>query len=258
MQIELIGCTSSGKSTLLAAIQSASRESNMPVITSENFIMKQAGLANIRQKHLRLIVTNMLPLLVAALTVSRYRQFRRFMTKTIFSTPIPLWEKLHLYRNALKRIGVYEIIRRRDNDQQLILVDEGTVHAANIIFINAAEDSPAPDTQQFLTLVPLPDALVYVKQDIFKLVQRTRERGHKRLPDISLPTVHNFIEKTVVLFDEIVADERIRPCLQIIESDLTLSGSQHSNFISLRRILQDAIDRHPYRPQTAKTMMIKE
>jgi hypothetical protein len=108
---------------------------------------------------------------------------------------------LNLVRNVLKKVGVYEIIRQRSDIEQVVLVDEGTVHAAHNLFVHVSVPAAVDDLLTFIRLAPLPEVLVYVRQPETVLIERTLERRHKRIPDHSHASVARFVRQAVEMFE---------------------------------------------------------
>jgi hypothetical protein len=114
------------------------------------------------------------------------------------------FEKLNLTRNVLKKIGVYEIVRRFSSERQLVLIDEGTLQIAHNLFVHVSVTLNVADLYTFARLVPLPDLAIHVRQSEAVLIERTLKRGHKRIPNRSRGQVERFIRRAVNTFDELI------------------------------------------------------
>lgn len=204
MQIELIGCTSSGKSTLSRRILHACRERGIDILLGDDFVLKQVRLNWIKNHLLRKLLIDLAALFACLLTWRRNVKFYLFATRHLLWLPIAMFEKIHVLRVALKKIGTFEIIRFRSANQQVILVDEGVLQAAHNLFVFVSVNIKTEHLSTFVGLVPLPDVLVYLKQPEELLIDRTMKRGHKRIPYRSYGKVARFVKQAVATFDKLV------------------------------------------------------
>ena len=58
MQIELVGCTSAGKSTLVAQVTEAARAEGIDLLLADEFALDQLGLGHLRKRWLRAVVVH--------------------------------------------------------------------------------------------------------------------------------------------------------------------------------------------------------
>ena len=216
MQIELIGCTSSGKSTLSRRILHACRERGIDILLGDDFVLKQVRLNWIKNHLLRKLLIDLAALFACLLTWRRNAKFYRFATRRLLSLPIALFEKINCLRITLKKIGVFEIIRFRSGNQQVILVDEGVLQAAHNLFVFVSVNIKTEHLSTFVGLVPLPDVLVYLKQPEGLLIDRTMKRGHKRIPDRSYGKAARFVKQAVATFDKLVQHPEVEKKLFVV------------------------------------------
>jgi len=219
MQIELIGCTSAGKSTLTGSILQACREQGIDLSRADEFVLKQIRLNWVRVNPTRRFLVNLVAILACLATWQKNLAFYIFTIQVILQLPTTLLEKFYSIRNVLKRTGVYEIIRCRKTDQQVLLVDEGTLQSAHNLFVNISAEMNADDLLTFIKLAPQPDVIIYVKQSEAVLIERTIKRGHKRIPDRSYRNVARFINQAVSMFDELVQHPAIENKLLVVDGD---------------------------------------
>lgn len=218
MLIELIGCTSAGKSTLARDILRACRERDIELLMGDDFVLKQVRLDWVKGSLARTLLMDLLLSFVCLVTWQNNLEFCAFAGQIILRLPIGRLEKLNMARNVLKKIGVYEIIRRRGSDQQVVLVDEGTLHAAHYLFVHVSVPPNASDVATFARLAPLPDVAIYVRQSEVVLIERTLKRGHKRIPDCSYAKVEIFIKRAVETFDKLVEQPMIERRLLVVDN----------------------------------------
>jgi thymidylate kinase len=217
VQIELIGCTGAGKSTLSRGILQACQEQGLDIFLGDDFVLTQVRLNWIKGHLPRTLLVDLAALVACLVTWRNHLEFYRFATQLLF----PRLEKLNLLRNVLKKIGIYEIIRFRSADRQVILVDEGVLQAAHNLFVHSAVQVNPEHLATFARLIPFPDVVVYLKEPESLLIDRTMRRGHKRIPDRSYSNVVRFIEQAVATFDKLVQNPAVESKLLIVY------GGQH-------------------------------
>lgn len=212
MQIELIGCTSAGKSTLAKKMLEAYRARGDGAVMKYDFVLGQVRLNWIRNFMLRTFVLDLIALSGCVASWRRNREFRLFALRHIRRLPatVGVFEKLNIGRNVLKHIGIHEIIRRRAPDQQIVIIDEGTLHIAHALFVHVSVEPEMSNMSAFAGLVPLPDIAVYVQQDESVLITRTLARTHKRIPNNTYDDVSCFIKQAVNIFDNLVQHSELK------------------------------------------------
>jgi hypothetical protein len=220
MRIELIGCTSAGKSTLASNILRICRDQELDAWMGYDFVLRQVRLDWVKSKLMRGLAVNLIALFVCAVTYRNQIEFYRFVIRFIARLPptVTRAEKLYIGRDVLKNIGIYEIIHRRAADRQIILLDEGTLHTAHYLFVHVSVELESKNLAAFVRLVPLPDVVVYVTQSESVLIERTLERGHKRIPDRSYANVQRFVKRAVAIFDEMAQQPTLESRLLIFDN----------------------------------------
>lgn len=217
MQIELIGCTSAGKSTLAQSILHACHEPGTDIFLGNDFVLRQVSLDGIKSRLPRTLLIDLIALFACLATWRGNLQLYLFAARLLVQLPIAPFEKLNLLRNVLKKIGIHEIIRSRSTAQQVILVDEGVLQAAHNLFVHVSARVKTEDLATFARLVPLPDVVVYLRQPQSLLIERTMKRGHKRIPNLSDRDVGCFVETAVATFDELVQYPTVESKLVIVD-----------------------------------------
>ena len=117
MQIELIGCTSAGKSSLSKRILGC-HERGIDILPGDDFVLGQVRLNWIKSRLLRKLLLNLAGLFACLIAWRTHIELYVFAARLLVQLPITQLEKLTIFRNVLKRIGIYEIIRFRSTDQQ--------------------------------------------------------------------------------------------------------------------------------------------
>jgi len=229
MQIELVGCTGAGKSTLAWSVLKSCGERGISLVSSEEFVLRRGRLHWVPGRVGRTVALDLCALYACLATWRKNRALYGFAVRTIFRSPAAWRHKVNLLRNVLKKIGVYEIIHRGSSDDQLILVDEGTVHAAHNLFVHAQGQPDAADLSAFVGLLPLPDVVVLVEQSEAVLVDRTLARGHKRIPKRSSATVRAFVQCAVEVFRRLAQQSPIAERLIVIDGRRDAVADPHAS-----------------------------
>jgi hypothetical protein len=231
MQIEIIGCTSAGKSTLTRGILQTCHQQGIDILLGDDFVLKQIRLNWVKSHLPRTLLVDLVALFACLVTWRRNLEFYLFATRLLFPLPIARLEKLNLLRNVLKKIGIYEIIHFRSADQQIILVDEGVLQAAHNLFVHGSVQVKLENIATFARLIPLPDVIVYLRQPESLLIDRTMKRGHKRISDPSYRNVDRFVKQAVATFDKLVQNPPIKSRLLVVDDgqNVTIAANCQDN-----------------------------
>jgi hypothetical protein len=201
IHVELIGCTGAGKSTLLTQMLRACRERSIEAWPGDDFVLSQVGADRLTSRIARTLLVDLLSLLACLRGGHRNRRVWVFAMRVVWRVPAPRLQKLNLARNVLKKIGVYEIIRARKSGPGIVIVDEGTLHAAHNLFVHLSVPPNRDDVAAFADAVPLPDVAIQVAQRPSVLIERTLARGHSRIPARSRTDVERFVLRALVTFE---------------------------------------------------------
>lgn len=247
MQIDFIGCTSAGKSTLIKNIIQTGRDQGIDALTREEFILRRIHLDWLRGHWPRMFMLDLVALLTCLRTWRGDRARYRFVVRSLAALPIAPLQKFYLLRNVLRRLGVHEVIRRHSRPDQLILVDEGTLQIAHNLFVHPTGQQlagPPADLAAFVALMPLPDVVVYVRQPAPILLARTRQRGHRRLVHASDVAIAAFIQQATQVFDRLSQEPALAGRLLIVDNGQTVTpaGDPDSAALALAaQIIQESI-----------------
>ncbi len=233
MQIELVGCTCAGKTTLAKKMIEAGQALGIDVQLSDDFMLKCLRLNWIKQEFMRRRIIELWAFLTCLMFLYKYRNLYGLIIRICAFAPGSLLYRAKLARVALKKIGIYEIIRRWSSDQQLILLDnEGVLQASHTLFVHAGSALYTDNLANFFNMVPLPDVVAYLRLSETLLIERTCQRGHNRIPeDSKTDEVANFINQAVFIFEEMQHDLRLTDKLIVIdgEQNKIISGEHGSN-----------------------------
>lgn len=241
MQIELIGCTSAGKTTLTKSILQVCHEQRIDIFLGPDFVLRQVRLNWIKNHLLRTLLVDLVALWACLITWQNNLKLYLFAAQLLFQLPISRLVKLNLLRNVLKKIGIYEIIRFCSTDQQVVLVDEGILQIAHNLFVHVSAETDMEKLSTFARLIPLPDAIVYVKQPESLLIDRTLKRGHKRISDNLYSNVAHFVKQAVVTFDKLVQQSEVQNRLLIVSGGQYISRTNSCQKAPLFRVASKII-----------------
>jgi len=224
VQFELIGCTGAGKSTLVSGILQACQGQGIKALTSDDFVLTKARLNWVNVYWVRTLLIDFFTLATCLLNWRKNRDIYLAMLRNVVQLPPPAtwFEKLNIIRNTLKKIGGHEFIRRYDSDQQVVLIDEGTLHTAQYLFVRNSVEAMIYQVPTFIRLLPLPDVIIYLRQNERILVERTLARGHKRIPDGSRADTERFIKSSAAIFDKLVENPSIKNRLFVVDRDQSI------------------------------------
>ena len=218
MIIEFIGSTGAGKTTLISEGQRRLAKTT-EVTTSFDLVTAPLGLSDVTHTTTRNIIQELVgfPFLVRSLPrhkafiVFTLRMLARQASFTIFT--------LNNLRSLVRKIGVYEFIRRYEHDR-IVLVDEGTVLSAHNVFVYTSAFYTPEEIAKFASLIPLPDVIVYVRAPMDSLVKRTLQRTDppREMKSKHRALIEEYVNRAVTMFDQRVNAENIRGRVLIVEN----------------------------------------
>jgi thymidylate kinase len=219
MIVEFIGSTGAGKTTLIQQILHTCEREGINAVVGTDFVLQQSRLNGVKSHLVRTVLINLISLFASLAAWRNNRVYYRFVLQTLIKLPgaVPWSERFFLAKNILKRIGIYEIIRHHGSEQQMYLVDEGTLHVAHSLFVQTTGEANSHDLAIFASIVPLPHIVVYIRQDEAVLVERLLARGHQRVPDNSIDGATHFVRQAVNVFDKLVQDPAIEKRLVVVD-----------------------------------------
>ena len=220
MQIELIGCTSAGKSSLAQNMLKGNHQNGVNLVMSYDFVLRWAHLNWIKNHRIRMLSLNLIALFACLLTLRKNLEFYRFVVGVIMRLPakVSYFEKLKIARIVARNVGIYEIVCRYNSDRQVVLADEGTLHIAHYLFVHVSVEPNMSDLETFVRLVSLPDVAVYIRQPEPVLIARTRVRRHKRIPEDASALVNRFIKHGLAVFEKLVECSSLESRLLVVNS----------------------------------------
>jgi len=210
MIIEFIGSTGSGKTTLIAEVQRRLAEQGKAV-TSFDLVAKLLGLGRVAHPTIRNIIQDLVGFPFFISSLYQHRSFIVFVLKTLARDRTKPFLALNYLRSIVRKIGTYQIIRRYERDR-IVLVDEGTVCSAHLLFVYTRSVYSREDIDKFCSVVPLPELVVCIKASVDNLVQRSLQRSDppREMRSKKQKLVEQFVNRAANVFDDLTSCKEIR------------------------------------------------
>jgi thymidylate kinase len=217
MHIELIGCTSAGKTTLAKKIVGIGRQAGLDVVLGDDFVFERLHLSWIKNEYFRRRLLEIFAGYICLRNWRKYSAFRQFVYESVGQASGSLFYKANLVRIALRKIGIHELIRRSSSANQIVLVDnEGIVQAAHNLFVHTSRING--NLESFINAAPLPDVIAYLRQPQSVLLERTLRRGHPRIRKCSRSNVESFVKQANETF------EKLQTVPEVAERSFVIDG----------------------------------
>lgn len=232
MQVEMIGCTSAGKTTLARHMLQAAQALGIDLQLSDDFVLRRVRMNWIKSEFMRRRLIEALALLMCLLVWRKHRDFYAMAVRASLKAPGAWTYRLTVARSAFRKIGIYEIVRRLSSAAQIILLDnEGVLQASHTLFVHCDPHPCASEMSAFVELAPLPDLVVYLQQPEDVLFRRTLARGHDRIPDRTPAKVDFFIKQALETFEVLRRHPRLESRLLVVDGEriAIASGAQHGD-----------------------------
>lgn len=218
MMIEFIGSTGAGKTTLIADVRRRLAQIES-VTTSFKFVASPLGLRNVTHPTARHLIQEFFGFPFFIRSVYRHKAFIIFILRMLARQANFSLFMINNLRSLVRKISVFEMIKRSQHDQ-IVLVDEGTVLLAHNIFVYSSALYTSEEIARFASLVPLPDIIIYIKAPVVTMVQRSLRRTDppRELKSRNRELIEKQINRAVRMFDQLVEAENIQPRLLIVEN----------------------------------------
>lgn len=228
MHIELIGCTSAGKTTLAQKIVDVGKRQGVDITLGDDFVLQKLHLNWIKSEFMRRRLLEICSACICLWHWQKYREFCRFVFGVIFQAPGSWFYKASLVRIVLRKVGIHEIIRRLGSESQMVLVDnEGIVQAAHSLFVHS-NGRLNGDLSNFIKSAPLPDVVAFLWQPESILMERTLKRGHPRIQARSEHKVQGFIKQAAKTFEKLQKVPQVADRLFVINGENNTVTKPHS------------------------------
>jgi len=230
MHIDLIGSTSAGKTTLAKKMMEAGKNSGVDVSLSDDFMLEQLYLGWVKNEFFRRRFVEIIAFMIWLTCLAKYKEFFGFVVRESRSSPGSWFYKMNRIRNVIRKIGIYEFISRRVGSQQVVLADnEGILQGVHNLFVHQNGQADLHKIARYVELVPLPDVVLYLRQEESVLVARTIERGHGRVTENSHDKVVHFVRQAVAVFNELINVPKVQERLLIVDGQLNIQHEVESS-----------------------------
>lgn len=238
MHIEIIGSTSSGKTTLARKMVTAGKKSGTNIDMSDDFMLEQLHLDWVGNDFMRRRLVEVVAIGICLNNLAVYKDFIAFVLREGKSSPGSLYYKANRIRNVIRKIGIFEFISQRSDTQQVVLADnEGLLQGLHNLFVHVDSEADITKITRYVELIPLPDLVLYLQQDEEVLVSRTLKRGHARVAGSSPEKMVHFIEQAVAVFDELIKIPEIQDRLVIIDGEkIVTNEDKYSGSINFQQV----------------------
>jgi hypothetical protein len=226
--VEFIGVTGVGKSTLMAAVAESLSRDGVRVRDAEEMILARYGLAFPRHPKVRSALVHFLALnpFWRYFCTRNGLNLSRLALGSIARGMGSLWTGFRLLRNFLKRIGSHlllEKVREESDVCDLVLCDEGVVHAAHNLFVHTGVTPNREEIVQFGRMVPKPDLLIWVTAPTTQSAEVILRRGHSRVHRTGAAALA-FAEHAHATFEALSTVEGVREKIYQFDNSTTGSG----------------------------------
>ena len=241
MIVELIGCAGAGKSTLARMIcahgLAGRRVQRMPELLLDRPLLRRVAhptAVNVVQE------LGSFPFFVGGWP--REREFFAHAWGLLMRNGRSSFDKANGMRGIVRKLGMYELARRRARDV-VVLSDEGTLLSAYNLLVMTDLDFGESEVDTFLRLVPRPDCVVHVRAPLPELVERatTRPTPRRQHRGRTIADIESDIRRTVQLFDLVAASPIVADRTLVIENGRNVAGAPFDLAHEVARWLEGAL-----------------
>lgn len=218
MIVEYIGSTGAGKTTLSSGVQRRLAET-ADVETSFDLAAELLGLQRVTNPTVRNLICDLVGFPFFIRSMYRHKAFIIFALKLLARHANFTFFTVNYLRSIIRKIGMYEMIRRYESDR-IILVEEGTVLAAHNLFVYTSTVYSPEEIIRFASLVPLPEVVIYIKSPVDSLVQRSLQRNDppREMRAKNQKLIERYASRAVKVFEKLVEAEEIRHRVLTVEN----------------------------------------
>ena len=226
MIIEFIGSTGAGKTTLISEVQRRLAE-QAQAVTSFELVADLLGLRRVTNPTIRNLIQDLVGLPFFISSLYQHRAFVVFALKTLARHKNYTFFTVNYLRSIVRKIGMYEIVKRYKQDR-IILVDEGTVLSAHLLFVYPSTYYTQEEIEKFASLIPLTELVVYIKAPVDSLVQRSLQRtgAPREMRSKNHTLVEKYVSRAAEMFDQLTETKRIRDRVLIVANPDSTEGER--------------------------------
>lgn len=224
MMVEFIGGTGAGKTTVAGAVKRRLAAFG-GAVAAPDLVTSLVGLPPLARPLHRNLLSELVGLPFFLGSLHRHAAFLRFTLQVQARQPFTL-QAANRVRSTIRKLGVYEIVKRYGGGR-IVLVDEGTVLHAHNLFVYTSRECSTGDLDRFASVVPLPDAIVYVRAPLATQVQRTLERSDppREVRSRDPRLVERYVGRACSLFEALVEIPSIGERVLVVDNPGDAAGS---------------------------------
>ena len=209
MIVEVLGCTSSGKSTLIRKLLAEVSHKDVP-LTSHR----------VKETNILWLLINDLVLLLSFLIFSKHRVSVLRFLKICLKRNDSLWMRVNLFRNFITKQGEFQLARRRTS--AIILMDEGCLHAFSNIFSHYDDSPDIVNATRLIEVVPKPDVILRVMTPEEVVLARAKNRLDPPWPDLEDKQWGCIFRHTEILYQMILNKLEVVPVITVNSLDINI------------------------------------
>jgi hypothetical protein len=238
--IEWVGCSGTGKSTLHKEVYSILLASGIDARKPLEIFLGRTFSKFFINERLQNLFLDFLVLPWTVFSVAKHRHFLKYCLEILQRDYSSFKIKLKLLRSILRKMGLHVFINSFDNAKQPVLIDEGTVHIAHLLFANGDKVNVSPnDIKKFCELVPIPDLIIHIMASETEILARTLNRKDKPISDISPASLKRFIALGYDIFKIMnQLDPWDKKTITFFNSDNT-PGNKHEKALNITNQIMD-------------------
>ena len=240
MIVEFIGSTGAGKTTLISEVRRRVA-AQAPSVASHEVAARRLGLHRVTNPTIQNFIQDLVGLPLFLGSLYRHRSFVAFVLGILARHDNSVFYAANYVRSIVRKIGVYEMVRRCAHDQ-VIFVDEGTVLSAHLLFVYTRTRYSRAEIEQFASLVPRPDVLVYIKAPIDCLVQRSLQRldVRREMRAKSRAVVEAYVTDATAVFDQLVITRPLCDRVLMVENPNGIPDERAATVERVARFILEA------------------
>ena len=216
MIIEFIGSTGAGKTTLASEVQRR-LAANVPATTSFDLLAELLGCRHVTNPTLKNLIADLVGFPFFLCSLNKHCAFFVFAVKALTRHTSNPFFAINYLRGIVRRIGTYELLRRYKRDR-IVLVDEGTILSAHLLFVFSNTTYHHEEIRMFASLVPLPELVICIRAPVDRLVQRSLKRNDVRreMRSKNQKLVEEYVSRAAKMFDQLTHTREIRDRVLIV------------------------------------------
>jgi thymidylate kinase len=218
MLVEFAGGTGSGKSTLARRVESNLRKNSLPVVWARQLLPYAILLRAVRNERAQNVLMDVLLSLHARRAAGRYGEFLHFSNLVNHSYADTIGVELKIKRSIRRKLALHSFLNDLRHDDQIVFVDEGTVHIAHNLFaqVKTAPGDMKDDLIQFFHLVPTPDIVIVVNAPLDSVIKRSLDRNDQPRGGMSDKDLTRFASHGSDVFHRLLSIPSMPTCVESV------------------------------------------